>query len=149
MKYIIGIIGIVFVGIVIRFFVRLKRRQDEMEENFQKRFVGKKIRFMDKHALYIARESDGYSHFRGQGYLVLTEDELFFERQLVKKIIEIPTRSIVTVDKTRRLAGQGPGVMLKVVFKTQVGEQDAIGWKVKELDRWIDEISLMAKGESV
>ena len=148
MKLLIGIIGVVFVGIVIRFFVRLKRRQDEMEADFQKRFAGKNIRFMDKHALYIARESDGYSHFRGQGYLVLTEDELYFERQLVKKIIEIPTGSIVKVDKARRLAGQGPGMMLKVVFKTQDGEQDAIGWKVKELERWINEISLMAKGES-
>ena len=148
MKFIICIVGIVFVGIIIRFFVHLKRKQDEIEANFQKRFANKKIRFLDKRALYIARESDGYSHFRGQGYLVLTEDELYFERQLVKKIIEIPTRSIVKVGKTRRLAGQGPGMMLKVVFKTQDGGQDTVGWKVKELDRWIHEISLMAKGES-
>lgn len=148
MKLIIGIIGIVFVCIVIVFFVHLKRKQDEIEANFQKRFAGKKVRFMDKHALYIARESDGYSHFRGQGYLVLMEDELYFERQLVKKIIEIPTGSIVDVGKTKRLAGQGPGMMLKVVFKTQDGEQDAIGWKVKELERWINEISLTTRGES-
>jgi hypothetical protein len=148
MKYIIGIIGIVFVSIVIRFFVRLKRRQDEMEVNFQKRFAGKKIRFMDKHAIYIARESDGYSHFRGRGYLVLTEDELFFERQLVKRIIEIPMDSIISVGKTKRLAGQGPGMMLRVIFKTQDGKQDSVGWKVKELDRWIDEISLIVGGET-
>ena len=102
---------------------------------------------MDKHALYIARESDGYSHFRGQGYLVLTEEGLFFERQLVKKIIEIPTGSIVEAGKTKRLAGQGPGMMLKVVFKTQEGQQDSIGWKVKELERWINEISRMVRKE--
>ncbi len=148
MKWIIGIICIIFVGLVIYFFVRLKRRQDEMEANFQKRFSGKKIRFMDKHAIYIARESDGYSHFRGQGYLVLTEDELYFERELVKKIIEIPIDSIVKVDKTKRLAGQGPGMMLKVVFNTQDGQQDAVAWKVKDLERWIDEISLIARDQS-
>ena len=147
MKFIVGIIGIIFIGIVIIFFVHLKRKQDEIEANFQKRFAFKKIRFLDKHALYVAQESDGYSHFRGQGYLVLTEDELYFERQLVKRIIKIPTDSIVRVDKTKRLAGQGPGMMLKVVFKKQDGEQDAIGWKVKEFDRWVKEISLMAKGE--
>ena len=39
-------------------------------------------------------------------------------------------------------------MMLKVVFKKQDGEQDAIGWKVKELERWINEISLMARRES-
>ena len=148
MKLIIGIIGIVFVGIVTFFFVHLKRKQDEIEANFQIRLANKKIRFMDKHALYVARESDGYSHFRGQGYLVLTEDELYFARQLVKKIIEIPTDSIIKVEKTKRLAGQGPGMMLKVVFRTQDGEPDAIGWKVKELERWINEISLMARGKS-
>lgn len=148
MKWIIGIVGIIFVCIVIYFFVHLKKKQDEIEANFQKRFAGKKIRFMDKHALYIARESDGYSHFRGQGYLVLTEDELYFERQLVKKIIEIPIGSIVEVGKTKRLAGQGPGMMLRVVFNSQDGQQDAVGWKVKELERWIHEISLVARGES-
>ena len=112
------IFSIIIVGIVIVFFVHLKRKQDEIEANFQKRFAGKKIQFMDKHALYVAKESDGYSHFRGQGYLVLTEDELYFERQLVKKTIKIPTGSIIKVAKTKRLAGQGPGTMLKVVFKT-------------------------------
>ena len=66
MKFIIGIIGIVFVGIVTFFFIHLKRRQDEIEANFQKRFAGKEIRFMDKHALYVARESDGYSHKNNQ-----------------------------------------------------------------------------------
>ena len=147
MKLFICIICIIFVGIVIRFFIHLKGRQGEMEADFQKRFTGKKIRFMDKHALYIARESDGYSHFRGQGYLVLTEDELFFERQLAKRIIEIPIGSIVEVGKTKRMAGQGPGMMLKVVFKTQEGQQDTVGWRVKELERWINEISLMVRKE--
>ena len=148
MKWIIGIIVIAFVAIVIRFFVYLKRRQDEIEADFQERFKGKKIRLIDKHALYIARESDGYSHFRGQGYLVLTEDALFFERQLAKKIIRIPADSIVSVGKTKRLAGQGPGMMLKVVFKTQDEQQDAVGWKVKELEQWINEISLMVRSIS-
>jgi len=148
MKLIIGFIGIVFAGIVTVFFVHLKRKQDEIEANFQRRFAGKKIQFVDKHALYVARESDGYSHFRGQGYLVLTEDELYFERQLVKRIIKIPTGSILKVDKTKRLAGQGPGMMLKVVFRKEDGEQDAIGWKVKELEQWIKEISLMARNSA-
>jgi len=43
----------------------------KLEANFQKRFSGKQIQYLDKHALYVAKKSDGYSHFRGQGYLVL------------------------------------------------------------------------------
>ena len=101
---------------------------------------------MDKYALYVARQSDGYSHFRGMGYLVLTEDELFFERQLDRKIITIPIGSIVKVERTKRLGGQSLGkMMLKVVFETQDGEQDAIAWKVKELEQWIKEISIMVR----
>jgi len=146
MKWVIGIIA---VGIVIIFFVFLKRKQDEVEANFQKRFAGKKIRFMDKYALYVARQSDGYSHFRGMGYLVLTEDELFFERQLDRKIITIPIGSIVKVERTKRLGGQSLGkMMLKVVFETQDGEQDAIAWKVKELEQWIKEISIMVRNSA-
>ncbi len=97
------VIGIIIVGIVIIFFVFLKRKQDEVRTSFQKRFAGKKIQFMDKYALYVAKQSDGYSHFRGSGYLVLAEDELYFERQLDRKIIIIPIGSIVKVERTKRL----------------------------------------------
>ena len=142
-------IGIITVGIVIVFFVYLKRKQDEVKASIQKRFAGKKIQFMDKYALYVAKQSDGYSHFRGSGYLVLTEDELYFERQLDRKIIIIPIGSIVKVERTKRLGGQSPGkMMLKVVFKTQDGEQDAIAWKVKELEQWIKEISIMVRNSA-
>ena len=146
---IVFIIGIIIVGIVFIFFVILKRKQDEVEADFQKRFAGKKIRFIDKYALYIARESDGYSHFRGTGYLVLTEDELYFERQLNRKIVVIPTGSIIKAEETRRLAGQSTGrMMLKVAFETPGGEQDAVAWRVKKLEQWIKEISLVARNSA-
>lgn len=137
------------VGIVAVFFILLKRRQDEVKAKIKERFAGQRIRFMDEYALYVARQSDGYSHFRGTGCLVLTEDELYFERQLNRKTIVVPTVAIVAVEKTRRLAGQSPGkMMLKVVFKTEDGEQDAIAWKVRELEQWIKEISATAKNTS-
>jgi len=142
----IGIIIYIIVFIVISvLFIFLKKRQDEVEANFQEKFTGKEIKIMDKYAMYISKESDGYSHFRGVGYLVLTEDELYFERQLNRKVIRIPVGSIVTVEKTRRLGGQSTGrMLLKVVFETPDGKQDAIAWSVKKLNRWIEEISMVA-----
>ena len=143
------VIGIIIVGIVIIFFAFLKRKQDEVKASFQRRFAGKKIQFMDKYALYVAKQSDKYSHFRGSGYLVLTEDELYFERQLDRKTIIIPIGSIVKAERTERLGGQSPGkMMLKVVFETKDGEQDAIAWKVKELEQWISEISMIARNSA-
>ena len=124
------------------FFIFLKKRQDALEESFQNRFAGKIIRIMDKHALYVARKSDGYSHVRGIGYLVLTEEELYFERQLDRKITIIPTDAISSVGSTKRLAGQSPGqIMLKVEFDLGEGNLDEIAWKVKDLESWEREIA--------
>jgi hypothetical protein len=143
------VISIIIVGIGSIFFFFLKRKQDEVDVSFQKRFAGKKIQFMDRHALYVAKQSDGYSHFRGIGYLVLSEEALYFERQLDRKIIIIPIGSIVKAERTKRLGGQSLGKkMLKLVFETQDGEQDAIAWKVKELEQWIKEISIMVRNSA-
>ena len=145
MKWIIVAIIIVVLGIL--FFI-FKIKQDDMEAKFKERFSGKNILRLDKHALYVARQSDGYKHFRGTGYLVLTDEELYFERLLMKKIIILPVSSILDVDKTKRLAGQSPGgFMLKITYQTQDGENDAIAWKVKELEQWITAVSAIMKNE--
>ena len=128
--------------VIIWFFVYLKRKQNEIEENFQRRFSGKNIKLLDKNALFIAQESDGYSHFRGIGYLVLTDDELYFERQLRRKVVPIPITSITRVGETRRLGGQNPGKpILKIDFKDMNGKNDSIGLCVKKLERWKKEIA--------
>ena len=120
----------------------VKKKEIELEASFQERFAGKNIRFMDKHAVFIAQQSNGYSHVRGMGYLVLTDEELYYKRQFGNKVLSIPLSSIVHVGQTSRLAGQSPGrSMLKVAFTTPAGQEDAVAWRVKELQRWIDEIS--------
>lgn len=134
---------ILYIGIalglaaIVWFFVYLKRRQDEQEENFQKRFSGKNLKLVDKTAMYYAQESDGYSHTRGIGYLVLTDEELYFERRVGKKVLEIPVSAIRDVDETRRLGGQGTlRPVLKVVFINSLGNRDAIAVGVKDLAQW-------------
>jgi hypothetical protein len=122
---------------VVWFFIHLKKKQDELEGKFQQRFSGKNIRLIDKTALFVAQESDGYSHFRGNGYLVLTDDELYFERQLVSKVVQVPITSIKNVGETRSLGGQSPGkLMLRIDFKDSSGKSDSIALRVRELERW-------------
>ena len=80
------------------------------------------------------------------GYLVLTNDELYFERQLDGKTFKIPITSITQVGEAKRLAGQNPGpLMLKVDYKSSDGIDDAIAWRVKELDRWKNKITALMK----
>ncbi|MFC1569304.1 hypothetical protein ACFL4L_03650 [bacterium] len=99
---------------------------------------------LDKKVLFIAQESDGCSHFRGIGYLVLTDDELYFERQLRSKIISIPITSLRNVEETRRLAGQAPGKsMLRIVFKDSFGNTDSIALCIKDLEQWKIEIAAL------
>ena len=131
-------------AVVVCFFVYLKKKQDELEANFQQRFSGKNIRLIDKTALFVAQESDGYSHFRGIGYLVLTDDELYFERQLVSKVVQIPITSIKNVGETYSLGGQNPGKsMLRIDFKDSSDKNDSIALRVKELERWKNTIACM------
>ena len=129
--------------VLLWFFVHLKKRQDEVEANFQSKFADKNIKLLDKTALFIAQKSDGYSHSRGIGNLVLTDDELYFERRLITKVLEIPLSSIVEVGETNRLAGQGlMRPMLKIDFIDRLGETDTVGIQVKELALWKEVLSV-------
>jgi hypothetical protein len=128
---------IIGVSAIIWFFVFLKKKQDKLEVNFQERFSGKKIRYLDKRAVFRAQESHGYSQSEGKGYLVLTDDELYFEMVLLSKVLSISTASIIKVGQTDRLLGVNPGrPMLKVEFEDSSGNSDSIALSVKELARW-------------
>lgn len=132
----------VLVILIISFFIFLKRKQDELEEVFQKRFAGRKVKLLEKHAIFVAQESDGYSHFRGQGYLALSDDELYFKRVLGNKTIFLPITVILEAGETNRLGGQSLGRrMLHIRFKNPSGQNDSVALQVKELQQWQDAIS--------
>lgn len=132
---------VVGISAVIWFFVFLKNKQDQLEVNFQQRFSGKRIRCLDKCAVFRAQESHGYSQPQGKGYLVLTDDELYFEMVLLNKVLSIPTAFILEVGQTNRLLGVNPlRAMLKVDFEDDKGNKDAIALNVKELALWKKEI---------
>ncbi len=136
------VIGIVGIGGIIWFFVHSKKKQDKVERNFQKRYSGKNIRFLDKYTVFRAQESHGYSQSGGRGYLVLTDDELYFEMILLSKVLSIPVTSITKVGQTNRLGGRNPGTpMLKVEFEDSNGNNDSIALSVKELAMWKKEIT--------
>lgn len=129
-----------YVGIIIGisaitwFFVFLKKKQDKLEANFQKRYSGKTIRCLDKCAIFRAQESNGFSQSQGNGYLVLTDDELYFEMTLLNRVLSISIASIVKVEQANRLLGVNPGrPMLKVTFADCNGNIDSIALSVKEL----------------
>ncbi len=72
---IIAIIAFIF---IFQFFAKLKRTQDELKALADQRFEGKTIHLQDPLALLIAQQSRGYGQRRGNGNLILSDDELFF-----------------------------------------------------------------------
>ncbi|MDH3641150.1 MAG: hypothetical protein OES38_03585 [Gammaproteobacteria bacterium] len=100
---------------VVWFFVVLKRRQDALEQNFQRLFSNKDVMRVDKKATFKGQRSHRFSQTQGVGYLVLTCDELYFEMGLLDKVLSIPVGSITGVDQSTRMLGAGTiKPMLKV-----------------------------------
>ena len=134
---------------IVWFFTNLRKKQVELESNFQRRFAGKNIRLLDKCAVFRAQESHGYSQSQGMGYLVLTDDELYFERTFLRKVLLISTTSITKVGETKRLGGKNPGKpMLKIDFRNNEGNRDSIALTVKELAQWQNEISAVMRKDA-
>lgn len=129
-------------SLLIWFFVFLKRKQDPLESKINNRFAEKKILHLDKTVTFKGHESEGYSQIQGGGYLVLTDEELYFEMTMMEKIVSIPVSSILKVDQSRRLKGVGTiRPMLIVEFADSNGEKDSIAVFVRNLPLWIKHIN--------
>lgn len=134
--------GCLLIYILIRFIRFARRREAELEQNFQARFAGEEIIHMDKQVQIMAQQSRGFSQASGLGRLVLTPRELYFTMQLMNREIAIPVSSLKSVGETRRMGGKGTiRPMLKIVFSTPDGEEDAIALIVKDRERWQAEIA--------
>jgi hypothetical protein len=87
-------------------------------------------------------ESAGPWQVRGNGTLVLTDEELMFAQWVPNRLLRIKRRSIVEVKTTRSHLGKTVGrQLLKVVWTAELGEQDSIALWVKDLDGWLEALS--------
>ncbi|HST70398.1 MAG TPA: hypothetical protein VLI94_12165 [Solirubrobacterales bacterium] len=88
-------------------------------------------------------ESAGPWQVRGNGNLALTADELLFAQWVPKRLLRIPRSSIVEVSKAKTHLGKWIGrPLLKVAWTRDDGEQDSIALWVRDLDRWLAELTV-------
>ena len=114
-----------------------KDRADQALAQFQ----NKKIIHSDSFVNYFGRESQGMKQIRGNGILILTEKELYFELYLPKKIITIPINQISKIETPRSHLGKSKlKKLLKIIYTNQNQEKDSIAWLVKQLPSWIQNI---------
>jgi hypothetical protein len=88
-------------------------------------------------------ESGGPWQVRGNGNLALTEDELLFAQWAPDRLLRIPRRSIVEASQVKSHLGKRIGrPLLRVAWTRDNGEEDSIAFWVKDLDRWLAELSV-------
>ncbi len=101
----------------------LKKTFRRQAEEVLNRFQDRKIYRSSSGANFFGLESLGQRQFRGNGILVLTEKELYFEMLLPKKEINIPLRNIVKIETPKsHLHKTKFKPLLKVIFKNDIGE---------------------------
>jgi len=89
-------------------------------------------------ANFFGQESRGKSQVRGNGTLVLTETELYFEQLLPRREFHIPISRMQAVDTPRSHLGKSVGRrLLRVVFRNDSGDLDSIAWYVRDVDNLV------------
>jgi hypothetical protein len=132
---VIGIIAIVIVslavvlGVVYAVFGRYARRNQQATEQ---EYPG--ARHVEPGALFFGQESRGAMQMRGNGTLILTDDELLFKQWVVNKEFRIPLKAVQLIETPRSFLGKTQGVeLLKVSYLNESGALDAIAWRVRDL----------------
>jgi hypothetical protein len=83
-------------------------------------------------------ESRGKGQVRGNGWLVLTHDELRFRQWVPNRETRIPRAAITAVETDRWWLGKSVGRKLLVVrWRTPEGREDAMAWNVRDLEGWL------------
>ena len=114
-----------------------KKRINEIMDNFE----GIDIIIMLNSANFFGQQSRKSTQVRGNGVLILTAEELYFEMWRPKKVVQIPTSAILNVEITKSFLHKSVfRKLLKVGFQNENGEEDAAAWWVSSLEQWIEEL---------
>ncbi len=109
-------------------------------------FKDKNIILSLNSANFFGQQSRKSTQVRGNGVLILTAEDLYFEMWRPKKILQIPISSVLKIEITKSFLHKSVfRKLLKVVFTNQEGEEDAAAWWVTSLDKWIEELENLKK----
>jgi len=90
-----------------------------------------------KGANFFGQESLGVRQVRGNGVLILTNDELIFEYWIPKRILRISVSKIHGLEQTKWHLKKTKGVnLLKVRFTNEDGNEDSGAWWVTDIEDW-------------
>ncbi len=110
-----------------------KKRINEVYENYK----DKDILIADDMSNFFGLESSGVWKVRGNGVLLLTEEELYFGMWKPKKDLLIPVKFIIEITNPKSHMHRSVfRPLLKITFRNENGETDSAAWYVRKLDEW-------------
>ena len=125
-------IALVFAVILIPVARRAKRLRAGLEEE-----LGDAVRRI-ANVRGVGLESRGPGQIRGNGWLVLTPDELRFRQWVPQRETRIPLATVTSVETKRSWLGKTVGsALLCVRWRTSDGTEDAMAWNVPDLEAWL------------
>jgi hypothetical protein len=127
------LIVVMLVVIIGATLIGVRRVLARQAQALQARFPSAKL--IDPGANFFGQESKGVTQLRGNGTLVLTDSELYFELLVPRREYRIPLASIQSVETPMGFLGKTVGRrLLKVTYRSEGGQNDAIAWYVTNLN---------------
>jgi hypothetical protein len=134
---------VVFGGLLVG--VRLLRRKAAAEVG--RNFRDRNVVIHDSAANYFGLKSRAGKQLRGNGILVMTDEEIYFRMLLPSREVRIPLSMIKSVSHPRSHAGRSVGRrLLRVDFEDDSGQTDAAGWYVRDPEAWARAITAYSPG---
>lgn len=142
------ILGLVLLWIIV--FAVAKKFQAKRAKEVLDKSKGKDVLGVSSSANFFGQESLGVTQLRGNGVLVLTNEELYFEMWLPKREFHIPISSIVDIETPKSHLGKTKfRPLLKVVFKNEKGEIDSVAWLLRNVPHWKEGLKKLSQGRSI
>jgi len=135
-------VAVFFVSSILALIIVIRKLLKNRSAGIVRKFEGREILFSSPGASYFGRESAGLWQLRGNGDLIISPDQLYFEMWFPKRILVIPLSSIESVETPKSFKGRTMfRPLLKITFRDQMGRRDSVAWYVKNLEKALSVIS--------
>ena len=114
-----------------------RKKFKKWAEESLSQYSEKEIIEVTSNSNFFGQKSKGIKQIRGNGVLILTEEEIYFKLYLPKKEFRIPITSISDIQIAHSHLGKKIShPLLKVLFINDSGSADSIAWYVPNLEKW-------------
>ena len=126
--------------------VKIRRIRRECRETIAKKYISEDILCHDNLANYFGMELYKGKQKRGNGVLLLAQNELYFLRLLPKLELIIPLKRIKRVLTPSSFLGKpAHKPLLKVDFKDENAALNSVAWHVRDLESFKNFLKLQIK----